>query len=65
MKAGSAHSVAVSHGEGKFVASEEVLNKLIENGQVATQYVNEKGVPTMDGKDNFKWFKHGYRRYLL
>ena len=28
------------------------MNKLIENGQVATQYVNEKGVPTMDGKDN-------------
>ena len=52
MKAGSVYSVAVSHGEGKFVASEEVLNKLIENGQVATQYVNEKGVPTMDGKDN-------------
>lgn len=52
MKVGSVYSVAVSHGEGKFVASEEVLNKLIENGQVATQYVNEKGVPTMDGKDN-------------
>ena len=52
MKAGSVYSVAVSHGEGKFVASEEVLNKLIENGQVATQYVNENGVPTMDGKDN-------------
>ena len=52
MKAGNVYSVAVSHGEGKFVASEEVLNKLIENGQVATQYVNEKGVPTMDGKDN-------------
>ena len=31
MKTGSVYSVAVSHGEGKFVASEEVLNKLIEN----------------------------------
>ncbi|MDY2957752.1 phosphoribosylformylglycinamidine synthase [Floccifex sp.] len=49
---GSIHSIAMSHGEGKFVASEEVLQKLLENGQIATQYVNELGIPTMDGLDN-------------
>ncbi len=41
-----------SHGEGRFVAPEECIKELFANGQVATQYVNEKGVPTMDGKDN-------------
>ena len=49
---GSIHSIAMSHGEGKFVASEEVLKQLLENGQIATQYVNEMGIPTMDGLDN-------------
>ena len=52
MKTGSVYSIAVSHGEGKFVASKEVLDKLVQNGQIATQYVNEDGVPTMDGVDN-------------
>ncbi|MDO4467062.1 MAG: phosphoribosylformylglycinamidine synthase [Bacillota bacterium] len=52
MTPGEMHSIAMSHGEGKFVASKEVLEKLIANGQVATQYVNEDGVPTMDGLDN-------------
>ncbi len=52
IEAGALHSIAMSHGEGKFVASEEVIRKLLENGQVATQYVNELGVPTMDGVDN-------------
>ncbi len=49
---GSMYSIAMSHGEGKFTASDEVIQKLIENGQVATQYVNEFGVPTMNGVDN-------------
>lgn len=49
---GSMYSVAMSHGEGKFVASDEVIAKLQENGQIATQYVNEFGVPTMNGVDN-------------
>ncbi len=52
MTPGQIHSLAMSHGEGKFVASPEVLEKLVENGQIATQYVNEDGVPTMDGLDN-------------
>ena len=42
----------MSHGEGKFVASMDVVEKLVQNGQVATQYVNEQGQPTMDGLDN-------------
>jgi phosphoribosylformylglycinamidine synthase len=41
-----------SHGEGRFVANEEWIKKLFENGQVATQYVNEQGVPTMDEEWN-------------
>ena len=41
-----------SHGEGRFVASDEWLKKLFENGQVATQYVNEQGLPTMDEEWN-------------
>ena len=52
MKPGEIHSVAMSHGEGKFVASMDVVEKLVQNGQVATQYVNEQGQPTMDGLDN-------------
>ena len=41
-----------SHGEGRFVAPKEWLDQLFENGQVATQYVNEAGVPTMDEEWN-------------
>ena len=47
-KQGSDYTVAISHGEGRFVASDEVLAQLIANGQVATQYVDEAGVPSMD-----------------
>ena len=45
---GSDYTVAISHGEGRFVASDEVLAQLIANGQIATQYVDEAGVPSMD-----------------
>uniref|UniRef100_UPI00272D2DE4 phosphoribosylformylglycinamidine synthase n=1 Tax=Dubosiella newyorkensis TaxID=1862672 RepID=UPI00272D2DE4 len=51
-KPGEMHSIAMSHGEGKFVASSEVLDALVANGQIAFQYVNEEGVPTMNGLDN-------------
>ncbi len=37
-----------SHGEGRFVANEDWLKKLFDNGQVCTQYVDDKGNPTMD-----------------
>ncbi|HPL52532.1 MAG TPA: phosphoribosylformylglycinamidine synthase [Bacillota bacterium] len=47
-KAGDIHTVAVSHGEGRFVASGAMIAELINNGQIATQYVNLNGSPTYD-----------------
>lgn len=44
---GDIHSVAVSHGEGRFYASEAEIKRLFDNGQVATQYVDHNGFPTM------------------
>ena len=41
-----------SHGEGRFVANEEWLKKLFENGQVATQYCDPEGNVSMDGEWN-------------
>ncbi len=49
---GKVYCNPASHGEGRFVAPKEWLEKLFENGQVATQYVNEAGVPTMDEEWN-------------
>ncbi|WP_238881389.1 phosphoribosylformylglycinamidine synthase [Clostridium sp. YIM B02551] len=40
---GDIHTVPISHGEGRFVASEEVLQEMIKNGQIATQYVDLDG----------------------
>ena len=45
---GGVYCNPASHGEGRFVASEEWLAKLFANGQVATQYVDANGNPTMD-----------------
>lgn len=45
---GDVHTLAISHGEGKFVASDDVLKELISNGQIATQYVDFKGNAAMD-----------------
>ncbi len=45
---GQIYSVPISHGEGRFIAPEEVICKLAENGQIATQYVDLSGAPTMD-----------------
>ena len=49
---GKTYCNPASHGEGRFVAPKEWLDKLFENGQVATQYVNEAGIPTMDEEWN-------------
>ena len=46
VQAGDVFAVPVSHGEGRFVASDAALQKLIDNGQVATQYVSPDGVPS-------------------
>ncbi|WP_042332130.1 phosphoribosylformylglycinamidine synthase [Desulfosporosinus orientis] len=43
---GDIHTVPVSHGEGRFVASPEIIQTLIDNGQVATQYVDLTGKPS-------------------
>ena len=51
-KPNDCHSIAVSHGEGKFVVSEEEAKALFENGQVATQYVDLDGNTTMNGAYN-------------
>ena len=45
---GDTHSIAISHGEGKFVANEEVMRQLIANGQIATQYVDFNDNATYD-----------------
>lgn len=47
-KVGDVHTIPISHGEGRFVANGSVLRKLIDNGQVAMQYVDIKGKPSMD-----------------
>ena len=45
---GDMHTVAVSHGEGRFTAPAHVIEDLVAAGQVATQYVGLDGVPSMD-----------------
>ncbi|WP_064592136.1 phosphoribosylformylglycinamidine synthase [Streptobacillus moniliformis] len=49
---GDEFDLPVSHGEGRFFASEKTLQKLIENGQVATQYVDFNGKATNEFKFN-------------
>ncbi|MCD8153037.1 MAG: phosphoribosylformylglycinamidine synthase [Clostridiales bacterium] len=49
---GKVYTNPASHGEGRFVAPQEWLDRLFANGQVATQYVNENGMPTMDEEWN-------------
>ena len=49
---GDIHRIAISHGEGRFVASEELIKQLADNGQIATQYVDLEGNPTMDIRFN-------------
>ena len=49
---GDIYNVPISHGEGKFLAREELVKRLAENGQIATQYVDLEGNPTMDAAFN-------------
>ena len=46
------YSVPISHGEGRFLAEESLIRQLAENGQIATQYVDLDGNPTMDIRFN-------------
>ena len=52
MNVGDIVSVPISHGEGRFFASEELALQLAQNGQIATQYVDLAGNPTMDAAFN-------------
>ena len=47
-KPGEIYTVPISHGEGRFLASDELIQKLAANGQIATQYVDLAGNPTSD-----------------
>ena len=49
---GEVYNVPISHGEGRFLASEELIRQLAENGQIATQYVDLAGDATMDIRCN-------------
>ena len=48
MNVGDVVNVPISHGEGRFLCSDELLQKLAAGGQIATQYVDLNGNPTMD-----------------
>jgi phosphoribosylformylglycinamidine synthase len=45
---GDIHIIPASHGEGRFIASPDIIKQLMEKGQIATQYVDIEGNPTMD-----------------
>ena len=47
-RVGETYTVPISHGEGRFLASEALLRDLAQRGQIATQYVDEAGQPTLD-----------------
>ncbi len=49
---GEIYNVAISHGEGRFLCSEELVKELAANGQIATQYVDLNGIPTDDIRFN-------------
>lgn len=49
---GDIHTVAISHGEGRFVAPQALIQRLANEGQIATQYVDIEGNPTMDIRYN-------------
>lgn len=51
-RVGEGYDTALSHGEGRFVAAEEEIRALFENGQIVTQYVDEEGKPSMDSEYN-------------
>ena len=51
-RVGEVYCVPISHGEGRFLADEEVISRLAENGQIATQYVDLDGNATMDVRFN-------------
>ncbi len=53
------YKMAISHSEGRFIASDECIKRLADNGQIASQYVDLEGNPTMDEKYNPNGSIHG------
>lgn len=51
-KEGDLHTIAASHGEGKFMVDQETLSVLKKNGQIAFQYVDSEGNATMNSPEN-------------
>lgn len=49
---GDIHTIAISHGEGRFIANDSIVNELVKYGQIATQYVDQDGNPTYDIRFN-------------
>lgn len=49
---GDIHTIPISHGEGRFVAPDRIIQQMANNGQIATQYVDLDGNPTMDIRYN-------------
>ena len=49
---GDMHAIAISHGEGRFIAPEDMLRQLAIDGRIATQYANAEGEPSMGIADN-------------
>ena len=52
VEVGDLHTIPISHGEGRFVCSDSLLEQLAANGQIATQYVDFAGIPSMDVAHN-------------
>lgn len=52
VREGDLHEIPISHGEGRFFAKDDQLSLLMSAGQVATQYVDDKGIPTMQTRFN-------------
>lgn len=52
MEVGDIHAIPISHGEGKFYAKDNVMKRLIDNGQIVTQYVDVNGNVTSDIRYN-------------
>lgn len=64
VQVGEIYEIPVSHGEGRFVAPTEILEKLIDNGQVFSQYVDENGFPSKDGAVNVNGSMHNIEGIL-
>ncbi len=61
---GDVFKTAFSHGEGRFYANDDVIETMVKNGQIATQYVGADGHATLDGKWNINGSVHAIEGVL-